>query len=87
MIRVSCNARLRFRVLLDCKEEDEAIAIVKRHMHGAALQAALEMKRDGIDTDLEVEYLVAYEEAPTAESTAELGETGGNVGGCQSATL
>lgn len=78
MIRVSCNAQLRFRVLLDCAEEDEAVAIVKRHMHAAALQAALDMKRDGIDTDLDVNYLVAYEEAPTAEFTAELGEAGGN---------
>lgn len=64
MIRVSCKARLEFRVLLDCEEEDAAIAIVKRHMHAAALQAALEMKRDGIDSALEVDYLVAYEETP-----------------------
>lgn len=64
MVRVSCNARLEFRVLLDCQENDEAVAIVKRHMHAAALQAALEMRRDGIDTDLEVDYLVAYEDAP-----------------------
>lgn len=63
MVRVSCKARLEFRVLLDCDESDEAVSIVKRHMHAAALQAALEMKRDGIDTDLEVEYMVAYEEA------------------------
>lgn len=63
MIRVSCKAQLEFRVLLDCGEDDEAIAIVKRHMHAAALQAALEMRRDGIDTSLKVDYLVAYEEA------------------------
>lgn len=62
MVRVSCNARLEFRVLLDCDENDEAVSIVKRHMHAAALQAALEMKRDGIDTELKVDYLVSYEE-------------------------
>ena len=62
MIRVSCKAQLEFRVLLDCAEEDEAVAIIKRHMHAAALQAALEMRRDGIDTTLYVDYLVAYEE-------------------------
>lgn len=61
MIRISCHARLEFGVLLDCAEDDEAIAIVKRHMHGAAMQAALEMRRDGIETLLEVDYLVAYE--------------------------
>lgn len=62
MVRVSCKARLEFRVLLDCQETDEAVAIVKHHMHAAALQAALEMRRDGIDTGLKVDYLVAYEE-------------------------
>lgn len=61
MIRVSCKARLEFRVLLDCNDEDEAIGIVKDHMGKAALQAALDMKRDGIDAELKVEYLVAYE--------------------------
>ncbi len=62
MIRVSCKVQLEFSVLLDCKEEDEAIEIVKVHMRAAALQAALDMKRDGIDTELTVGYLVAYEE-------------------------
>lgn len=62
MIRVSCKARLEFRVLLDCKETDEAVDIVKRHMHAAALQAALDMQRDGIDASLEVDYMLAYEE-------------------------
>lgn len=62
-VRVACNAQLRFSVLLDCAEEDEAVAIVKRHMHAAALQAALEMRRDGIDTELDVDYLVAYTES------------------------
>jgi hypothetical protein len=61
MIRVSCKARLEFRVLLDCKEEDEAIDIVKAHMRAAVLQAALDMKRGGIDAELTVDYLVAYE--------------------------
>ena len=61
-IRVSCHVSLKFRVLLDCAEDDEAISIIKRHIHAAAMQAALEMKRDGIDSELDVNYLVAYEE-------------------------
>lgn len=61
MIRISCRARLAFNLLLDCGEEDEGIEIVKRHMRAAALQAALEMRRDGIDTELCIDYLVAYE--------------------------
>lgn len=63
MIRVSAVARLEFSVLLDCKEDDEAISIIKRHMHAAALGAAQEMRRDGIDTELAVDYLAAYEDA------------------------
>lgn len=60
MIRVTCKAHLEFSVLLDCDITDEAISIIKQHMHGAALQAALDMRRDGIQTNLSVEYLVAY---------------------------
>jgi len=64
MIRVSCRACLAFRLLLDCKEDDPAIAIVKRHMKAAAMNAALELKRldTGYQVDLDVDYLVAYEE-------------------------
>lgn len=64
MVRVSCNARLVFRLLLDCKEDDPAIEIVKRHMHAAAMNAALDLKRldTGYEVDLEVDYLVAFEE-------------------------
>lgn len=62
MIRVSCTARLEFRVLLDCKEADEAVSLVRRHMHAAALQAALEMRRDGIETDLHVDFMILHEE-------------------------
>ena len=62
MMRVSCKASLEFSILLDCKEGEEPISIIKRHMHTAALQAALDMKRDGIDTVLTVSYLVAYDD-------------------------
>lgn len=64
MTRVSCSARLVFRLLLDCKEDDPAIEIVKRHMHAAAMNAALDLKRldTGYEVDLEVDYLVAFEE-------------------------
>lgn len=61
MIRVSCTARLVFSVLLHCEEEDEAISIIKRHMHEAARKAALEMRGSGIEATLDVDYLVAYE--------------------------
>lgn len=64
MIAISCRAGLVFRLLLDCKEEDHAIEIVKRHMHAAAMNAALDLKRldTGYEVDLEVDYLVAFEE-------------------------
>lgn len=57
-----------FRKLLDCREEDEAINIVKERMKAAAMQVALDMRRDGYVVGLEVNYLVAYEEAPEPES-------------------
>lgn len=62
MIRVSCRAELVFRKLLDCKEGDDAMAIVKDRMKAAAMQVALDMRRDGYAIDLDVTYLVAYEE-------------------------
>lgn len=68
MIRVSCRGQLVFRKLLDCREEDEAINIVKERMKAAAMQVALDMRRDGYVVGLEVNYLVAYEEAPEPES-------------------
>lgn len=63
MIRISCRANLCFSLLLDCKEEDEAIEIVKHHMKAAAMNAALDLKRQdiGYEVDLDVGYLVAYE--------------------------
>jgi hypothetical protein len=63
MIRISCHAKLSFRLLLDCSETDPAIEIVKRHMNAAAMNAALDLKRQdiGYEVDLEVGYLVAYE--------------------------
>lgn len=65
MIRVSCRAGLTFRLLLECDETDPAIAIVKHHMKAAAMNAALDLKRmdSGYQVDLDVGYLVAYEEA------------------------
>ena len=66
MIRVSCRAGLTFRLLLDCGDEDPAIEIVKRHMKAAAMNAALDLKRQDTeyDVELEVVYLVAYEAEP-----------------------
>ena len=65
-VRVSCHAALEFRILLACSETDPAIEIVKRHMKAAAMNAALELKRldIGYEVDLDVSYLVAYEEIP-----------------------
>lgn len=62
MIRVSCRAGLVFRKLLDVPEEDAAIQMVKDRMKAAAMQVALDLRRDGYVIDLEVEYLVAYDE-------------------------
>lgn len=66
MIRVSCRAGLVFRKLLDVPEADEAIQIVKDRMRAAAMQVALDLRRDGYEIDLEVDYLVAYECAPSS---------------------
>lgn len=52
-----------FRTLIDCTETDAAIAIVKERMKVAAMQVALDLRRDGIAIDLDVTYLLAYEEA------------------------
>ncbi len=62
MVRVSCRAGLVFRKLLDVPEEDAAIQIVKDRMKAAAMQVALDLLRDGYELDLEVDYLVSYEE-------------------------
>lgn len=62
MVRVSCRAGLVFRKLLDVPEEDAAIQIVKDKMKAAAMQVALDLRRDGYAIDLKVDYLVAYEE-------------------------
>lgn len=62
MIRASCRASLVFRKLLDCEEEDSAIDVVKKRMKAAAMQVALDLKRDGYEIELEIDYLVAYEE-------------------------
>lgn len=63
MIIVSCCAKLTFRLLPDCDETDPAISIIKRHMHAAAMNAALDLKRldTGYEVDLDVGYLVAYQ--------------------------
>lgn len=63
MIAISCRAGLVFRLLLDCKEDDPAIEIVKDHMKRAAMNAALDLKRldTGYEVDLDVDYLVSYE--------------------------
>jgi hypothetical protein len=62
MIRVSCRAGLVLRKLLDTKEEDAAIETVKARMKAAAMQIALDLQRDGYRVDLDVAYLVAFEE-------------------------
>jgi len=66
LIAISCRAGLVIRILLDCKEDDPAIEIVKAHMKAAAMNAALELKRldTGYEVDLKVDYLVAYEANP-----------------------
>lgn len=62
MIQVSCRAALTCRLLLDCAESDPAVAIVKRHMKAAAMQAALELKRldAGYEVDLDMDSFLSY---------------------------
>ncbi|MHB0973975.1 MAG: hypothetical protein ACYC0P_07010 [Thiobacillus sp.] len=62
MIRVSCRSEIAFRKLLDCNEEDDAIRIAKERMRAAAIQIASDLVDDGYSVELDVNYLVAYEE-------------------------
>lgn len=41
-------------------DENEAIERFKQRMKSAAMQVALDMRRDGYIVDLEISYLVAY---------------------------
>lgn len=62
MIRVSCRAAVVLRKQVDSGTTDEVIDAIKARMHAAALQVALDMRRDGYVVDLEVGYLVAHGE-------------------------
>lgn len=62
MIQVSCRASLVFSKLVDAPDEYAALQAVKSRIESAALQVALDLRRDGYALDLDVTYLVAYED-------------------------
>lgn len=62
MICVSCRADLAFRKRLDVGEENEAISITKERLRAAAMKIASDLVDDGYSVELDVNYLVAYEE-------------------------
>ena len=62
MQRVSCRAEVTFRKLLDCPDESDAIDIAKARMRQAAMRIASELKDEGYRVELEIHYLVAYQE-------------------------
>lgn len=62
-IRVSCRAELVFRKLIDSPDEEAAIRLVKARLNDAAIRIASELLDEGIKTDLNVNYLVAYEDS------------------------
>ena len=55
MICVTCRAVVDFKLLLDCADEDPAIAIVKDHMRAAAMQVGVNLKQQ--DIGYEVQYM------------------------------
>lgn len=60
MVHVSCRAAIELSKQLDVDTTDEALRVVKDRMRAAALQAALDLRRDGYVVVLDVFYLVAY---------------------------
>lgn len=62
MICVSCKANVVFRKRLDVDEEDEAIHITKERLRAAAMKIASDLVDDGYSVEVDVNYLVAYEE-------------------------
>ena len=62
MHRVSCRAEVTFRKLLDCPDESGAIDIAKARMRAAAMQIASDLKDEGFQVELSINYLVAYQE-------------------------
>lgn len=59
-MKLSARASVTIHKVVDA-DEDEAIEQFKECMHAAAMQVALDMRRDGYIVDLDVSYLVAYE--------------------------
>lgn len=55
MIRVTCRAVIEIKLLIDCADEDPAIAIVKDHMRAAAMQVGVNLKQ--LNIGYEVQYV------------------------------
>lgn len=60
MVKLSARAAVVIHKMVDA-DADEAIDQFKERMRAAALQVALDMRRDGYIVDLNVSYLVAYD--------------------------
>lgn len=60
MVKLSARAAVTVHKMVDATDE-EAMGQFKERMRAAAMQVALDMRRDGYIVDLEVDYLVAYE--------------------------
>lgn len=65
MVKLSARASVIIHKMVDA-DVAEAIEQFKERMHTAALQVALDMRREGYIVDLDVSYLVAYPTAPGA---------------------
>lgn len=64
MIKISCLATIEMHKMLDCEQDASASAIVKDRLRAAALQIALDLRRDGYIVDLDMCYLTMMECAP-----------------------
>ncbi|MHB1094414.1 hypothetical protein [Thiobacillus sp.] len=56
MIKISCLATIEMHKMLDCEHDAEASAIVKARLKAAAMQVALDLRRDGYIVDLDIHY-------------------------------
>lgn len=64
MIKISCYATIEMHKILDCELDADASAIVKARLKAAAMQVALDLRRDGYIVDLDVHYWTLMKSAP-----------------------
>lgn len=60
MVKLSARAEVVIHKMVD-SDKDDAIDQFKERLRAAAMQVALDMRRDGYIVDLNVSYLVAYD--------------------------